>query len=45
LDTSYEILLEGRGKHFDPEIIDVFMKNKDKIEQLYHYLNDEQKSA
>jgi HD-GYP domain-containing protein (c-di-GMP phosphodiesterase class II) len=45
LNKAYEMLLEGRGKHFDPDIIDVFMKNKDKIEQLYHYLNDEQKSA
>jgi HD-GYP domain-containing protein (c-di-GMP phosphodiesterase class II) len=45
LNTAYAILIEGRGKHFDPEIIDVFMKNKDKIEVLYHYLKVEKKSA
>jgi HD-GYP domain-containing protein (c-di-GMP phosphodiesterase class II) len=45
LNTALAILLEGRGKHFDPEIIDLFIKNKDKIEVLYYYLRYEQKSA
>jgi HD-GYP domain-containing protein (c-di-GMP phosphodiesterase class II) len=45
LNTAFAILLEGKGKHFDPEIIDLFMKNKDKIEVLYHYLKYEKKSA
>jgi response regulator RpfG family c-di-GMP phosphodiesterase len=45
LNTALGILLEGRGKHFDPEIIDLFIKNKDKIEVLYRDLRYEQKSA
>jgi HD-GYP domain-containing protein (c-di-GMP phosphodiesterase class II) len=45
LNTALTILLEGRGKHFDPEIIDLFIKNKDKIEVLYHDLRYERKSA
>ncbi len=45
LNTAFAILIEGRGKHFDPEIIDLFIKNRDKIEMLYHYLHYEQKSA
>ncbi len=45
LDTAYAILIEGRGKHFDPEIVDLFLMNRNKVELLYHYLKYEQKSA
>ncbi len=45
LDTAFAIMIEGRGKHFDPEIIDLFIKNKNKIKIMYHSLNHEQKTA
>lgn len=41
LEASYEILKEGRGKHFDPAIIDIFMANEKKIERLYSSLRSE----
>ena len=45
LQTAYSILLDGRGRHFDPEKIDIFMENKDKFEDLYYYLNYKEKTA
>jgi HD-GYP domain-containing protein (c-di-GMP phosphodiesterase class II) len=36
IEQAYEILIEGSGKHFDPEIIRVFVKNKDSIVKLYN---------
>ena len=36
LDRSISIIAEGRGKHFDPMIVDVFMANRNYIEELYH---------
>ncbi len=34
-DTSFGMIIEGGGKHFDPEIVRVFEQNKDKIFELY----------
>ncbi len=34
-DTSFSMIIEGGGKHFDPEIVRVFEQNKDKIFELY----------
>ncbi len=34
-DISFGMIIEGRGKHFDPEIVRVFEQNKDKIFELY----------
>ena len=31
LDVSLEIMRDGRGKHFDPELLDLFMANIDTI--------------
>ena len=39
LEKCYDIIMEGRGKDFDPDIVDVFMKNKDKIEEIYYNKN------
>lgn|GEM_PF-532214 len=36
LDKCYGILKEGRGQHFDPEILDVFFENIQAIEAVYH---------
>ncbi len=34
-DISFGMIIEGGGKHFDPEIVRVFEQNKDKIFELY----------
>lgn len=31
---AVEIILEGKGKHFDPDIVDAFMEIKDQIHQV-----------
>lgn len=33
-DRSFEILEEGRGKHFDPELLDHFLANRAEIQSL-----------
>ncbi len=39
LEVAFEIIAEGRGKHFDPIIIDLFLENKKKFEVLYYENN------
>lgn len=34
LDTCFEIIEKGKGTDFDPEIVDAFLKNKDKIRKV-----------
>ena len=34
-DDSMQIIEEGRGKHFDPDIVDVFIANREKIRDIY----------
>ena len=34
------ILIEGKGKHFDPRIIDCVVKHKDKIYQIYQQFHN-----
>ena len=29
-----EIILEGRGSHFDPDIVDAFMENEDRFVEI-----------
>lgn len=43
-DMAMNIIEEGRGKHFDPVIADVFLENRDVIKELYHKLKANQKS-
>ncbi|NLP34456.1 MAG: HD domain-containing protein, partial [Clostridiales bacterium] len=35
LEQAFAIIQEGRGKHFDPEIVDVFMEHRADIEKMY----------
>ena len=43
LDKSYRIIREGRGSHFDPEVVDAFFKAKDEILSIREkYKNDEE---
>lgn len=39
-ERSLEILNEGKGKHFDPMLIDLFNENEEEIEILYEKLNE-----
>lgn len=36
VETAYEIITEGSDKHFDPEIVRVFVQKRKRIENLYH---------
>ncbi|MGN0608720.1 MAG: HD-GYP domain-containing protein [Oscillospiraceae bacterium] len=40
LEECYSIIMKGRGEDFDPDIVDAFMKNKDKIEEIYYSKNN-----
>ncbi|MDD3172909.1 MAG: HD domain-containing protein, partial [Herbinix sp.] len=35
-DKSVEIIAEGKGSHFDPKIVDVFLENRELIKELYN---------
>lgn len=39
LEKCYDIILKGRGEDFDPEIVDAFMMNRNKVEEIYLYEN------
>lgn len=41
LDRSFGILLDGRGKHFDPELLDYFLACRPEIEELDAKLRDD----
>lgn len=36
LETCFEIIKNGRGTDFDPEIVDVFLNARPKVEEIYH---------
>jgi len=40
-DESFELLVEGRGSHFDPNIIDLLIKNKNEFHNLYLTFSDQ----
>ena len=40
-DRSFEILEEGRGKHFDPDLLDHFLTNRAEIEALDEELRND----
>ena len=40
LDESLEIIRQGRGTQFDPELVDLLMKNRTKVEFIYRNLPD-----
>lgn len=44
-EDSVKIITEGKGKHFDPEIIDVFIKNIDTIKDKYLEFREENNSV
>jgi HD-GYP domain-containing protein (c-di-GMP phosphodiesterase class II) len=40
-EDSVKIIIEGKGKHFDPEIVDIFMKNIEAIKNKYLEFKEE----
>jgi len=42
LDKCFQIIAEGSGKEFDPAIVDVFLKNRDKVEAIHNRTNFEE---
>lgn len=36
LEDCYAIIQNGRGVDFDPDVVDAFMKNKEKVEEIYY---------
>jgi HD-GYP domain-containing protein (c-di-GMP phosphodiesterase class II) len=38
IEKSIEIIIEGRGNHFDPQIVDVFVNYQNKFIELHNYL-------
>lgn len=36
LEECYKIIRNGRGVDFDPDIVDAFMLDTDKVEEIYH---------
>lgn len=40
LDTTIKIMKEGRGTHFDPDMIDAFLEIKDEFKKISESFND-----
>ncbi len=40
LEQTYEIMKEGRGKHFDPELVDAFFSIRATVEGIYEIYKD-----
>lgn len=36
LEECYKIITNGRGEDFDPEVVDAFLTDKSKVEEIYH---------
>ncbi|BEP30039.1 HD domain-containing phosphohydrolase [Helicovermis profundi] len=41
LEKCYRIINEGKGNHFDPEVVDVFFESKEEIEKIYYKYKEE----
>ena len=40
-----ELIVEGRGKHFDPDIVDAFLANERRFETMLHLLSTQDEPA
>jgi HD-GYP domain-containing protein (c-di-GMP phosphodiesterase class II) len=40
-EKAVEIILEGSGTHFEPDLVDVFMEQQDKFEEIAIFFSDE----
>jgi len=34
VDEAFRIITEDSGTHFDPEVVDAFVKNRETVEQI-----------
>lgn len=44
LEKSYDIIKEGRGTHFDPDVVDIFFASQEKLLAIKEKFKDEQES-
>ena len=35
LDTCFGIIADGRGRDFDPDLVDIFLRNKEKVIEIH----------
>ncbi len=45
IETALEIIKEGKGKHFDPELVDIFFKIKEEILEIKEIFKDTNEEA
>lgn len=41
MDQAFAIMLEEKGTHFDPKVIDALLNARERIEEVYHKYSDE----
>lgn len=44
-EEAVQIILEGKGSHFDPDVVDAFMKVKENFRQIAMTFTDSQERA
>ena len=35
LEACYKMIVDGRGKNFDPEVVDEFLADTSRVEEIY----------
>ena len=40
LEACYSIIRDGRGTDFDPDVVDAFLMDREKVEEIYYKLFD-----
>jgi len=43
LEKAFDLIKKEQGKHFDPELVDIFLKNEDKIRKICLNFQDDEK--
>jgi response regulator RpfG family c-di-GMP phosphodiesterase len=41
IDAAFNLLIEEKGKHFDPILVDLFVENKESVLQIYKQFKEE----
>ncbi len=41
MDKAYAIIQEGAGEHFDPAVVEAFLRDRPEIEAIHEFLGDE----
>ncbi len=42
IEQAFNLLIEEKGKHFDPVLVDLFLENKDKIIKIHEQFNEKE---